>query len=135
MSDHPHPIHKKLLAAKLVMGTLSAADMVSAAGGAVAAGERGTEVERLAELQDPTPNAAEPLLRDWLRAAGVELPSASSAWTTVFDYYFAAAVLGPSDPREGIREFLSNVVHPRRVTEAPAADASNETPAAEQSGG
>jgi hypothetical protein len=115
MSEASRPAAKRLLAAKLVLGTATPDEIIASAQYAVKHGDASASAHRLAEMSDAEPGVAAALLKTWLQDDGVELPTPAQAWTMVFDFYFAAAALGPADPRDGIREFLTNVVHPRRV--------------------
>jgi hypothetical protein len=115
MSEAPRPVAKRLLAAKLVMGTAAPVEIIASAQYAVTNGDVSASAHQLANMSDADPEVAAKLLKSWLQDSGVDLPTPAQAWTMVFDFYFAAAALGPSDPRDGIRDFLTNVVHPRRV--------------------
>lgn len=113
-------MNKPTLAAKLVLGQLTAAEIVAAARAAVAAGEKGKALAALAQLEDAQPNEAESLLREWLRESEVALPAPSDALNTVFDKHFADLVLGKVDSKEGMDSFFKHVYNARLPDQGPA---------------
>ncbi|HEY7566454.1 MAG TPA: hypothetical protein VH762_02710 [Gemmatimonadaceae bacterium] len=112
-------MNKSTLAAKLVLGQLSAAEIVAEARAAVAAGETGNALAALVQLEDAEPNEAESLLREWLREADVALPAPPDALNTVFDKHFADLVLGRVDLEEGIDSFFKHVYNARLPDHGP----------------